>query len=76
MVLKISEVKNCLEEMRKVYPFEDDKTYLTFLTNLESGTRRTIEIETTDSATGTQVTLQREADRENLIDGQSSSEFM
>lgn len=41
---------------------------LSILSNLESGMRRTIEIVTTDSATGTQVTLQREADRENLID--------
>ena len=60
--MKISEVNNCIEKMRKCYKFEDDKTEIR-LGNIPSGGRdRYVTVGTRDE-NGTQIEMTRIADK-------------
>lgn len=59
--MKISEMNNCIEEMRKCYKFEDDKTEIR-LGNMLSGKRNRYVTIGTEDENGTQIEMTRYAD--------------
>lgn len=58
--MKITEMNNCIEEMRKCYKFEDDKTEIT-LGDATSSSARCVNVYTNDE-NGTQIEMTRRAD--------------
>ncbi len=60
--MKITEMNNCIEEMRKCYKFEDDKTEIR-LGNMPSGGRDRCVSVSTMNENGTQIEMTRIADR-------------
>lgn len=60
--MKITEMNNCIEEMRKCYKFEDDKTEIR-LGNIPSGGRDRYVTVCTDDENGTRIEMTRYADR-------------
>ena len=60
--MKISEMNNCIEEMRKCYKFEDDKTEIR-LDNIPSGDCDRHVSVCTMNENGTQIEMTRIADR-------------
>ena len=54
--MKITEMNNCIEEMRKCYKFEDDKTEIRLGRCVTVGTR---------DENGTQIEMTRRADELN-----------
>lgn len=61
--MKLQQFYDVLEEMRSIYPFEADKTYIGNLQDLPSGSFRNVEILTTDEKTGIQIVLSKGIDR-------------
>lgn len=59
--MKISEMNNCIEEMRKCYKFEDDKTEIRLGSVPSSGYDRYVTVGTRDE-NGTQIEMTRRAD--------------
>lgn len=55
--MKISEMNNCIEEMRKCYNFDDDKTEIR-LGDLISGSNGYVTVHTRDE-NGTEVNMTR-----------------
>ena len=60
--MKITEMNNCIEEMRKCYKFEDDKTEIRLGSILSGGRDRCVTVGTMDE-NGTQIEMTRTADR-------------
>lgn len=58
--MKITEMNNCIEEMRKCYKFNDDKTEIR-LGDMASGSNRYVTVGTRDE-NGTQIEMTRRAD--------------
>ena len=58
--MKITEMNNCIEEMRKCYKFEDNKTEIT-LGDATSSSARCLNVYTKDE-NGTQIEMTRYAD--------------
>lgn len=59
--MKITEMNNCIEEMRKCYKFNDDKTEIR-LGDMVSGSNRYVTVGTKDE-NGTQIEMTRIADK-------------
>lgn len=65
--MKISEMNNCIEEMRKCYKFDDNKTEIR-LGNIPSGDYdRYVTVGTRDE-NGTQIEMTRRADESEEAD--------
>lgn len=60
-VMKITEMNNCIEEMRKCYNFDDDKTEI-MVGDVISKSPRCVNIYTKDE-NGTQIQMTRYADK-------------
>ena len=60
--MKISEMNKCIEEMRKCYKFEDDKTEIRLGDLRDVGNVRYVSVVTRDE-NGTQIEMTRIADR-------------
>lgn len=60
--MKISEMNNCIEEMRKCYKFEDDKTEIHIGSLRDMGNGRCVSIATRDE-NGTHIEMTRTADK-------------
>lgn len=58
MVGTVKQFKDMIEEMRTVYPFEDDKTYLS-THNIVSGDNSRLEIQTKDEKTGVDIVMSK-----------------
>lgn len=58
--MKITEMNNCIKEMRKCYKFEDDKTEIT-LGDSTSRSARCVNVYTNDE-NGTRIEMTRRAD--------------
>lgn len=58
--MKITEMNNCIEEMRKCYKFDDDKTEIR-IGDMISGSNRYVTVGTRDE-NGTQIEMTRYAD--------------
>ena len=58
--MKITEMNNCIEEMRKCYNFNDDKTEIR-LGDMISGFEKYVTVYTRDE-NGTQIEMTRHAD--------------
>ena len=58
--MKITEMNNCIEKMRKCYNFDDDKTEIR-LGDMISGLDKYVTVCTTDE-NGTQVQMKRRTD--------------
>lgn len=58
--MKILEMNNCIEEMRKCYKFDDNKTEIR-LGDMTSGSNRYVTVGTRDE-NGTQIEMARCAD--------------
>lgn len=61
--MKITEMNNCIEEMRKCYNFDDDKTEIR-LGSIISGIDKYVTVCTT-SENGTQIEMTRHTDELN-----------
>lgn len=61
--MKITEMNNCIEEMRKCYNFDDNKTEIT-LGDAGSGSARCVNVYTKDE-NGTRIEMTRYADKLN-----------
>lgn len=60
--MKIAEMKNCIEKMREIYKFDDEKTEIELEMDMDYMDRtRFVKIRTIDE-NGTQVVLARRAD--------------
>lgn len=59
--MKITEMNNCIEEMRKCYKFEDDKTEIRLGSIQSGGCGRCVTVGTMDE-NGTQIEMTRHAD--------------
>lgn len=59
--MKITEMNNCIEEMRKCYNFDDDKTEI-MVGDVISKSPRCVNIYTKDE-NGTQIQMTRYADK-------------
>ena len=59
--MKITEMNNCIEEMRKCYKFEDDKTEIRLGSIPSGGCGRCVTVGTVDE-NGTQIEMTRYAD--------------
>lgn len=59
--MKIVEMNNCIEEMRKCYNFDNDKTEIT-LGDATSSSARSVNVYTKDE-NGTQIEMTRMADK-------------
>lgn len=62
-IMKISEMNNCIEEMRKCYKFDDNKTEIR-LGDMISGSNRYVTVSARDE-NGTQIEMSRYADELN-----------
>lgn len=60
--MKISEMNNCIEEMRKCYKFDDDKTEIRLGDMISGGYDRYVTVGTKDE-NGTQIEMTRIADK-------------
>lgn len=63
-IMKITEMNNCIEEMRKCYKFEDDKTEIRLGGMPSGGCDRCVTVGTRDE-NGTQIEMTRYADELN-----------
>lgn len=61
--MKISEMNNCIEEMRDCYKFDDNKTQIR-IGDIMSGSNRYVTVCTRDE-NGTQIEMTRRADELN-----------
>lgn len=58
--MKITEMNNCIEKMRKCYNFDDDKTEI-ILGDMINGSNRYVTVSVRDE-NGTQIEMSRYAD--------------
>ena len=63
--MSLQQFYDVLEDMRKIYPFEANKTYLGNLRDLPSDSLRNVEIITLDEKTGIQIVMNK-----GVTDGQ------
>lgn len=63
--MSLQQFYDVLEDMRKIYPFEANKTYLGNLRDLPSDSLRNVEIITMDEKTGIQIVMSK-----GVADGQ------
>ena len=61
--MKITEINNCIEEMRKCYKFEDDKTEIT-LGDATSSSARCVNVYTNDE-NGTRIEMTKYVNKLN-----------
>ena len=61
-IMKISEINNCIEKMRKCYKFEDDKTEIRLGSIPSGGCGRCVTVSIMDE-NGTQIEMTRIANR-------------
>lgn len=60
--MKIAEMKNCIEKMREIYKFDDEKTEIALEMDMDCMYRtRFVKVRTIDE-NGTQIVLARRAD--------------
>ena len=57
--MSIADFISVLDEMKKIYPFKNDKTYLGNLRDLPSDSFRNVEIITKDEKTGIQIVMSK-----------------
>ena len=57
--MSITKFFETLDEMKTVYPFKNDTTYLGSLRDLPSDSQRNVEIITTDEKTGIQIVMSK-----------------
>lgn len=62
--MTIKQLYGIIDDMRKIYDFEDDKTHITNMLDMPSESINCLEITTFDEATGIQITMQKGAERE------------
>ena len=60
--MTLQQFYDVLEDMRTIYPFESDKTYLGDLRDLPSGSLMNVEILTKDEKTGIQIVMSKGVD--------------
>ena len=60
--MTLKQFYDVLEEMRTIYPFEADKTYLGNLRDLPSDSLMNVEILTKDEKTGIQIVMSKGVD--------------
>ena len=60
--MKMSEINNCIEKMRKCYKFEDDKTEIRLVSMQSGGCGIHVSVSTMDE-NGTHIEMARTADR-------------
>lgn len=60
--MTLQQFYDVLEDMRKIYPFEADKTFLGDLRDLPSDSLMNVEILTKDEKTGVQIVLSKGVD--------------
>ena len=60
--MTLKQFYDVLEEMRTIYPFEADKTYLGNLRDLPSDSFMNVEILTKDEKTGIQIVMSKGVD--------------
>lgn len=65
--MNLQQFYDVLEEMRSIYPFEADKTYIGNLKDLPSDTFRNVEILTTDEKTGVQIIMSKGVDNKGCV---------
>lgn len=58
----IKQFKDTIEEMRAIYPFDDDKAYITTY-NLRSEKNKVLRIHTTDEKTGIEIVMEKQIER-------------
>jgi hypothetical protein len=57
--MSLSDFNAVIEEMRGIYPFKNNKTYLSNLRDMISNSQRRVEIITTDEKTGVNIVLSK-----------------
>lgn len=62
--MSLQQFYDVLEDMRTIYPFEADKTYLGNLKDLPSDSFRNVEIITRDEKTGIQIVMSKGVEHE------------
>jgi hypothetical protein len=62
--MTIKQLYGIIDDMRKIYDFEDDETHITNMLDMPSESMNCLEITTFDAATGVQITMQKGAERE------------
>ena len=62
--MSLSQFNKTIEEMRSIYPFEDNKTVLGNLKDMLSDSQRRVEIITKDEETGITIVMQKGVDNE------------
>lgn len=62
--MSVSQFNDIVNEMRLVYPFKDETTYLDDFHELSTGCNRQVCIHTIDSRTGVEVVLCKGVERE------------
>lgn len=60
--MSLQQFYDVLEEMRSIYPFEAEKTYIGNLRDLPSDSMRNVEIITKDEKSGIQIVLSKGVD--------------
>lgn len=58
--MSITQLKSTLDEMRKVYKFDDDKTYFANMHDKISDSQRHVEIISRDEATGVNIVMSKD----------------
>lgn len=61
MVVTVKALFETLDEMRKIYPFQDEKTLLNLGRSMDRCEDSIVEIQTTDDKTGIKVGLAKDA---------------
>lgn len=61
--MTITELNETIEIMRRVYPFNDDKTDVSLCPDMRSMTFSRIQLDTFDEETNTDVHLERKVDK-------------
>lgn len=61
--MSLKQFYDVLEEMRTIYPYEAEKTYLGELRDLASNTQNQVEIMTTDEKTGILIIMSKGVNR-------------
>lgn len=62
--MTIKQLNDILNDMRKIYDFEDNITHITNMTDMLTESNSCIEITTFDAATGVYITMQKGAEKE------------
>lgn len=57
--MSLTQMKEVLDEMRSIYKYDDTKTYLGDLRDLNSGSQRRVEIMTVDEKTDITVVMNK-----------------